>query len=268
VIAPRWPLLAVALLAAHVARRRTDARPVAVALATLAAIDFARVYTLAHFAEWYWGRVHGALGMAWPGVSAALSWRVWRGLVVGAPAVTHDVAVNGTPASAATEREVTRSTTGDVAIVRTRLGRFVLGLGKQDARLVGHRTARGYMVRILARLRGWPVVALAFAVYAAALTTLPPRNFWPAHPRAWAVAQWLPYAAPPVVSLVAWWTQAEGARKGSVGRTVAFLLAMSALTDVAVGALAPGATWARAAPLAWATWVAVGVVLVRARRGG
>jgi hypothetical protein len=48
----------------------------------------------------------------------------------------------------------------------------------------------------------------------------------------------------------------------------AAILAWSGFLDVTLGALAPGASYSAAAPLAWATWMAIGVVLAREARWG
>jgi hypothetical protein len=88
----------------------------------------------------------------------------------------------------------------------------------------------------------------------AALPFLPIR--W--SPLAWQALLVAPHWAAVAVGLVAW----AGARPRTVAQGVALVLTWSAALDVAIGALAPGAGWVRAAPLAWATWGVVGVVLV------
>ena len=115
------------------------------------------------------------------------------------------------------------------------------------------------------RSHGWPPVALAFALYALAVPWAP--WSWSAHPVAWWVASRVPHAAAVVVAVVAWALAPKMPR--TPAQAVATLLAISGALDLVVGALAPGAGWVRAAPLAWATWgacaVAVGWESVRGR---
>lgn len=132
----------------------------------------------------------------------------------------------------------------------------------------------------------------AFNAYAA--LALLPRWPWTTHPRAWTVALWTPHVAGLLVAGVAWWRwkdegpgtvkprardhasmggaqpikpPAEGPSSPTPSRTlaqqVAGILALSSAVDLLVGAGAPGVGYEYAAPLAWATWAAIGWVLVR-----
>lgn len=203
-IDPRYGLAAVALLSAFRCRRDPSARPVALALGTLALIDYARLY---HPPP----RLDAAMWMAWPLPGAALAAWAWQS--------------------------------------RPRL------------------------------------TAAAFALYPA--VTLLPRWPWATHPRAWAVALWAPSVAGLLVAGVAWWRWKDEGPEAlcapgpsvrlvarSVGtdtpsralaQRVAGILALSSAVDLLVGAGAPGVGYEYAAPLAWATWAAIGVVLVRHR---
>jgi hypothetical protein len=107
-----------------------------------------------------------------------------------------------------------------------------------------------------------PSLDRAFPVPAHLLITfaIPALPFLPVHwsPLAWRVLLVAPHVGAVVVGLVAW----AGARPRTAAQTVALVLTCSAALDLTIGALAPGAGWVRAAPLAWATWGAIGAILV------
>lgn len=130
------------------------------------------------------------------------------------------------------------------------------------------------------------LTAASFALYPA--MALLPRWPWATHPRAWAVAQWAPSVAGLLVAGVAWWRwkdEGPGAANAepssapesrgtarltpipsrALAQQVAGILALSSAVDLLVGAGAPGIGYEYAAPLAWATWAALGWVLVRHR---
>lgn len=143
-------------------------------------------------------------------------------------------------------------------------------------------------------------IAAAFALYP--LTALLPRWPWATHPRAWTVALWAPHVAGLLVAGVAWWRWKDEGPGGlrppspcrdvtdrvppqpavhgnsaprvalatptpsrALAQQVAGILALSSAVDLLVGAGAPGVGYEYAAPLAWATWAAIGCVLVRWR---
>ena len=175
-IDPRFGLCAVAVFAWIVRARRPLVHPVALGVSALAAIDVTRAFAPS-------ARVDAPLWCLWPGVSAWLSWRVWRG-------------------------------------------------------------------------EGERAIGAAWVAYAFGIGIAP---WWADHPGAYSWAIRAPYAVGPLVSLVAW---SQGARGGRA-RRIAAVLAWSGTVDLFAGALAFDSAWSLAAPLSWATWIAIGGMLAR-----
>jgi hypothetical protein len=128
----------------------------------------------------------------------------------------------------------------------------LVGGGQLPAAFAAARiTARGEDYgRVLGRVHNTlPLACLALPAF----PFLPIR--WT--PLAWHALLVAPHVAAVAVGLVAW----AGDRPRTVAQAVSLVLTWSAALDVAIGALAPGAGWVRAAPLAWATWLVVALIL-------
>lgn len=111
----------------------------------------------------------------------------------------------------------------------------------------------------ISQVRSFAAVALAFVIFAAAVALAP--WTWISSRLLYAAATWAPVYASPALSLVAW-SGAAPDRAARGARWCAAVLALSGFVDLAFGAGAPGNPYGLAAPLTWATWVALGVVLL------
>lgn len=247
-IPPRVGLVAVAVLATALAPRRHSLRPVAATLCALAAVN------VLHSDAAIPARVDVALWLAWPGVAATLAWQAWRSDVVRVVKLGRrdPQPPRGIPASSDPSPHSLPGVTNT--------GSLGGGDAENERAQVGDRIH----ARILAHLRRWHLVALAFALYAPAVLWAP--WSWSAHPVAWWLASRVPHVVAVVVAVAAWALAPKMPR--TPAQAVATLLAISGALDLVVGALAPGAGWVRAAPLAWITWGACAVVVGwEARRG-
>jgi hypothetical protein len=231
--APRWPLLVLALAALALARKRPALRPAAVALSALACIDLARGAGLPR-------RLDVALWLAWPGISAALAWRVWRGRAwpVALAFAAYAAAVALVPV-----------TWGPLTWWAASRAPFWLS---PAVALVawGTRKEEGPGADYIEGTPG-PTTS----------PTLPGRHSGEPRP-----------LAGRSVALPAEAGRRDGRADATApspaaqaSREVAALLAWSGLVDVLVGALSPSGSHDLAAPIAWATWALVGRALLRAR---
>jgi len=265
-------LLVCLILSAVLFRRSREARPVFACLLALACLDVARLLPLPAWADaWAW--------LCWPAPPCVLAWRAWRGKL--APPAGSQPATTG--------RSTPRKTISHGVEWPAALGARVASLG-----------ARGPWQHA-PRVAPWQAVAIGFLTHATAITL--PRSFWPAHPWAWALARVAPYWIAPGLSVVAWALRKdEGPDAGGnvepfapagcdvravaptpppssasdglesphptpaprPAQAVAAVLALSAMLDVGVGALAAdGAQWWVAWATSGATWAAVAGILAR-----
>jgi hypothetical protein len=255
--APRWPLLVLALAALALARKRPALRPAAVALSALACIDLARIVTtpVAQLARTtsvialllpeglgldafvralrWWVRTDVAMWLAWPGISAALAWRVWRGRAwpVALAFAAYAAAVALVPV-----------TWGPLTWWAASRAPFWLS---PAAALVAWGTRKDEGPEAEApnpscalQDRPNPLRASHRRVDRSALVQGTTRHD--------------EHCAAPSPAAQA-------------SREVAALLAWSGLVDVLVGALSPSGSHDLAAPIAWATWALVGRALLRTR---
>ncbi len=243
-IAPRWPLLFVAVLSVAIARQRPALSPVAIALSSLAAIDFARLYTYAHHAEWYWGRAHTALAIVWPGIQAAFAVLAWRRVVKEASTTGIAFALYAACIALAPWSWAAHPVAYEVAL-----------------RLPFWAGAVAMVVAWACRKDEGPGSGEASEPSSGAtavadrLTPVRLDRLWG---RAWPLAR---LHADSGFAAGDRGSGRECNRYTRSSQAIAYILTLSAVLDVTIGALAPGASWARALPLAWATWIAVGGVV-------
>lgn len=222
-IPPRPAIVACAALAIVLAHKRPALWPVAVALAALAGIDCARMLRLP-------ARIDFAFWCAWPGISAAFAWRVWRGswspaLAFGLYAVVVPLAPvqwAAHPWAWSVARAVPHWLAPLVALVAWS-GRKGEGPDAAPPPIQGRH--------LQACTGPCPPNPTNHGPLGP-----PTRGRWPEH---------APSARP--------------------AQAIAAILAWSGLVDVLVGALSPSGTWDLAAPLSWATWALIAGVLLRAR---